>query len=307
LKLFSWKGTGGLIHPDPSGFGIRDHATASKIVPRSQKKHELGSIQVARYALDSGVLPLVTDTLTVAEAARRTLMGIYGRLTQTNGVGGRSRIFSGKDDNDRPLTTHRHSYYLPTDEDGDGRLDHLTIFAADCFGPNERRALDLMRKLRTGRETEARHPLRLLLLGMGTPDEYAPGPLRAADVWVSATPYRATRYAKTRGRDRIDLHSTDACASFLTDDVRAQLNVVIPDLGGEWAGDVSIEPLWDSNHVFKIADRWRPIQFKRFRQKRDDDGGGGWRARLSWYLRSRCAVRFRWVTQDILAWACSCL
>jgi CRISPR-associated protein Csb2 len=244
-----------------------------KIVPRFQTKRATVSMQVARYALDSTVLPLLTDTLTIAEAARRALMGIYGRLTRTNGVGGRSRIFSGKDEQDKPLTTHRHCYYLPTDEDGDDRLDHLTVFAADGFGAQERRALDIMRQLRTSREAEAHHPLRLLLLGVGTADEYLPGPLRTANIWVSATPYLATRYAKTRGRSRIDLRSPEACADFLANDIRAQLDVVLPDIIGERAGSVSIEPIWDDNHMFKIKARWRTLDFKRFRQKRDDDGG----------------------------------
>lgn len=89
-----------------------------------------------------------------------------------------SPVFSGKDEHRNPLTGHRHAYYLPTDEDGDGRIDHLTIFSRDGFGPPERRAIDRFRKLNTDRRDEDRHPLRLLLLGIGTLDEYTPGPLR---------------------------------------------------------------------------------------------------------------------------------
>lgn len=228
-------------------------------------------IQVARYALDSTVLPLVTETLPVAEAARRALMSIHGRITERNGVRGRSRLFSGKNEAGDPLAGHRHAYYLPTDEDGDGRLDHLTIFARDGFGPDERRALDRLRQLNTGRRGEERHPLRLLLLGMGARDEYCPGPLRASAVWVSATPYIATRHARTRGRDRIDLASPQARAAFLVADLREQVLAVLPDLAGS-ADDVKIEPLLDGS-AFKVANRWRPIQFKRFRSKPGDDGG----------------------------------
>jgi CRISPR-associated protein Csb2 len=36
---------------------------------------------------------------------------------------------------------------------------------------------------------------------------------------------------------------------------------------------VTIEPIWDSNRCFTVSKRWRPIQFKRFRSKRSDDGG----------------------------------
>jgi CRISPR-associated protein Csb2 len=244
-----------------------------KIVPKArlQRMPAHPRIQVVRYVLDSNVLPLVTETLPVAEASRRTLMGIHGRLTEKNGLRGRSDVLSGKDEQSQPLSDHRHAYYLPTDEDSDGRLDHLTVYAAEGFGPDEQRAFDRLHELRTGRESEVRHPLRLLLLSMGTGDESAYGPLQASKVWGSATPYLATRYAKTRGQNRIDLRSPEARAQFLIADLRNQLQTTRPDLFAQ--GEVQIEPLWDRNHVFTIAGQWRPIQFKRFRRKAGDDGG----------------------------------
>ncbi|TKB74307.1 MAG: type I-U CRISPR-associated protein Cas5/Cas6 [Nitrospira sp.] len=246
-----------------------------KIEPKMRSRRTVTHprIQVVRYAFDSTVLPLVTETLPVAEAARRTLMGIYGRLTEKNGIRGRSDVLSGKAEHGQPLTDHRHAYYLPTDEDGDGRLDHLTVYATSGFGSEERRALDRLSVIRTGWQGEERHPLRLLLLGMGASDEYASGPLRASTIWESSTPYIATRYAKTRGQDRIDLSSPEARAAFLQEDLRAQLLSVRPDLPEEEITAVTIAPLCDENQVFTIAGRWRPIQFKRFRRKAGDDGG----------------------------------
>ncbi|KAB2937867.1 MAG: type I-U CRISPR-associated protein Cas5/Cas6 [Phycisphaerae bacterium] len=226
-------------------------------------------IQVARYALDSTVLPLVTETLPVAEAARRALMSIHGRIAEWNDVRGRSPVFSGKGEHGDPLSGHGHAFYLPTDEDGDGRLDHLTVFARSGFDDDERRALDRLRQLNTGRKGEARHPLRLLLLGMGTLAEYTPGPLRASRVWVSATPYIATRHAKTRGKDRIDISCQQARAEFLSADLREQIRAVCSDLA---AKDVEVEPLFDGS-AFRIAERWRPIEFRRSRSKPGDDGG----------------------------------
>ncbi|HQG48280.1 MAG TPA: type I-U CRISPR-associated protein Csb2 [Sedimentisphaerales bacterium] len=242
-----------------------------KIEPRSRpsRPKDQPRIQVARYTLDSTVLPLVTETLPVAETVRRALMGIYGRLTESNGIRGRSVVFSGKDEHGQPLAGHSHAYYLPTDEDGDGRLDHLTVFAWDGFDDTERLALDRLRELRTGREGEERHPLRVLLLGMGTLDEYKPGPLRAAQVWVSATPYLATRFAKTRGRNRVDLGSPEARTAFLIKDLREQLKVTLPNVDAE---QIQVEPVWDANRVFKVGGRWRTIQFKRYRRKASDDG-----------------------------------
>lgn len=239
--------------------------------PRSRHILEHRPITIARYALDSTVLPLVTETLPVAEAARRVLMALYGRFTERDGVRGRSRILAGKDHHGRPLMDHSHAYVLPTDEDDDGRLDHLTVYAAGAFGRDEQRALDRLRAVRTGRDGEARYPLRLLLLGMGA-SEYAPGPMRESDVWVSVTPYIATRYAKTTGRNRIDLSSPASCAAFLQDDLHAQIAAVGPRLPDGSEPAVTIAPLWDDNRVFSIAQRWRPIQFKRSRRKPGDDG-----------------------------------
>jgi CRISPR-associated protein Csb2 len=229
--------------------------------------------QVARFALDSAVLPLITDTLAVAEATRWALMAQYGRLTEKNGVRGRSAVFAGKDQNGQPLSGHSHSYYLPTDDDGDGRLDHLTVYAASGFGMDELQAFYRLHELRTRDAEQLRHPLRVLLLGAGTIDEYHPSSLRRSRTWISATPYIATRHAKTQGRHRIDLASPQARAEYLAADLRAQLAVVRSDIVGNDASTVTIEPLWDGNRVFKIADRWRPIQFKRFRRKAGDDGG----------------------------------
>lgn len=226
-------------------------------------------IQVGRYALDSAVLPLVTETLPVAEATRRALMSIFGRITERKGDRGLSPVFSGKDEHGNPLTGHGHAYYLPTDEDGDGRLDHLTVFAHHGFGDAEFRSLDRLREIRPHGRDNASYPLRLLLLGAGSLEEYHPGPLRSSREWVSATPYIATRHAKTRGKNRIDISCQQARAEFLAADVREQVRAVRSDLAAE---DVEVEPLFDGS-AFRIAERWRPVEFKRFRSKPGDDGG----------------------------------
>lgn len=263
-----------------------------KIEPKAWSRQTVNHprIQAVRYALDSTALPLVTEALPVAEAARRTLMGIQGRLSEENGIRGRSDMLSGKDAQGHPLTDHRHAYYLPTDEDGDGRLDHLTVYSAEGFGRDEQRAFDRLCELRTVWEGETHHPLRLFLLSMGAGNELTRGPLQLSRAWESATPYLATRYAKTRGRNRIDLKSPEVRADFLINDLLAQLHTVRPDIEEE----VSIEPLWDRNHVFTIAGQWRPIQFKRFRQKIGDDGGqrlaGAFRLTFSQPIRGPIAL-----------------
>jgi CRISPR-associated protein Csb2 len=177
-------------------------ASATKPKPLHRQKPIIG-----RYALDAPVLPLVEDTLPLAEQVRRHLMGRYKRARQQREYGREippdaeefvSTTFSGKDADGRPLAGHRHAFYLPTDEDGDGRLDHVTVVAEAGFDVDEVRALDWLRSLRWG-EGE---PLRLLLVGLGSARELRVPFLEESTVWVSATPFLATRYPKPRGRKR---------------------------------------------------------------------------------------------------------
>jgi len=237
-----------------------------------------GKIHVARFALDSAESPLVTETLPVAESARRMLMGIYGRrFTASDGSRGRSALFSGKDADSRPLQGHGHAYYLPTDEDNDGRLDHLTIVAIDGFGGNELGALDRLRELKSHEREQSGHPLRVLLLGLGRVDDYQPLPLRPSHAWTSATPFVAPRHLKKRGRKRDPVDLWNCTEKFLAALLREELVRFIsrrPDLKDLSIDAVKIEPAVDEHGVFGIDKRnLRPIQFKRFRQKRGDDGG----------------------------------
>jgi len=242
----------------------------------SQKRsplRERARPRIARFVLDSPVLPLVEETLKVAELARRTAMGCFRRTEEAMGSGGdslpRSEVFSGKNELGEPLSDHVHAFYLPTDEDGDGRLDHLTIIAEMGFGASEVRALDRMRSLKR----EQGEPIHLLLLGVSQRGrDVSPRVLGSSRCWVSATPFIATRYPKSRGqkRDRPELLGLDNQRAFAR-------QVLLEELARwrercpEIPEPLSVEPL-NADHRCG-AHRLRPIQFKRFRQKRSDDGG----------------------------------
>jgi CRISPR-associated protein Csb2 len=236
-------------------------------------------MHVARFTLDSTVLPLVTETLPVAESARRMLMGIYGRrFPAPDGSRGRSAIFSGRDSTiGDPLQGHGHAYYLPTDEDGDGRLDHLTIVSMDGFGDGELRSLDRLRELKSHEREQSGHPLRVLLLGSGRLDDYRPWPLRFSRVWVSVTPFIAQRHLKKRGTKRDPVQLWHCQQDFLAAVLREELTRLVerrPDLKDLPLDAINMKALVDEHSVFRIGTRnLRPIQFKRFRQKRGDDGG----------------------------------
>ena len=132
----------------------------------------------ARYALDVArglvPLPLVANTLPLAEQARRSLLSRCrkaaidrDRSLIDSEVGPLSPALWGKEPDGRPRVGHQHAFFLPTDEDGDGRLDHLTVVAAMGFNALECRAIDQLRCLLPGEGD----PLRLLLVGLGLADE----------------------------------------------------------------------------------------------------------------------------------------
>lgn len=241
--------------------------------------------QIVRFALDSAVLPPVTSALPIAEALRaaliRRLVDVRGRRLygsewsrEKHKAGLQTvhleSVITGKDETGAPRTGHAHAYFLPSDEDGDGRIDHVTVFARAGLADDEMHAVQQLRVIRPyGRDNNA-HPLRVLLLGHGAAEKYQPGPLKPSHTWVSATPYIATRRAKARGRDRDKWSVAGGRANFLIADLRRQVDAV---LGGVAAGSdaVAISPVED-RAGFLVDGRWRPAQFKRCRNKRGDDG-----------------------------------
>ncbi|HZA22720.1 MAG TPA: type I-U CRISPR-associated protein Csb2, partial [Dehalococcoidia bacterium] len=154
---------------------------------------------VVRYALSGPLLPLLTDTLRIAELMRRSAMSRYGRYNNE----GASSILSGKEADGSPRSGHQHASYLPTDEDQDGRLDHLTVWAPAGLNTQEVDALARVDALNSG---QGRPEIRLALLGYGTPGDF-----RRAEgisqhhsifgrgrVWRSITPFVLVRHPKKR-------------------------------------------------------------------------------------------------------------
>jgi CRISPR-associated protein Csb2 len=226
--------------------------------PLPRRSHrQLPALTLARYALDARPLPLLTDAVVVGHLARRALMSQYGRLTGR----GKSRVFSGKSEEGRPLEGHRHAHYLCTDEDDNGRIDHLTIWAEDGFLEQEQRALGALTALS---ERDGEPEVRLLLLGLATRGEAeaaVPRLFGSARVWRSLTPFVPLRHPKRHrdGRPKLDEQGRQV------DGPEDQLLLELHRRG--LPGPASVEPLPRA----RIGGReWRWLEF---RQRRP--GGNG--------------------------------
>ena len=150
--------------------------------------------QVVRFALAGKVLPMTSDTLRWGELTRRSAMSQYGR----NNNGEVSQSLSGKDASGTPLKGHGHTFYLPADEDGDGRLDHITIWTPDGLTAREFQAIVAVNTLNPGGHRER---LQLAYQSHGAASDFADvSPLfDSSKLWRSLTPYVLTRHVKFRG------------------------------------------------------------------------------------------------------------
>ena len=140
------------------------------------------------YALEATVRPRVTDTVAIAERTRAILMGIHRRL-QGGDPEKVSWKFSGKDQGGAARTGHRHCFYLPMDEDGDGFIDHLLVTSREPFDDSELAALD---RLRAVWQRAGRGDVAMVMTGLGTPEDF----VRPSRTWVSATPLVPPRHHK---------------------------------------------------------------------------------------------------------------
>ncbi len=247
---------------------------------------------VARFVLDVAEgrrpLPLVTETLPFAEEVRRQTGREYSRLIRTRLRGieiarNDPRLFSpiihGKDENGDPARSHKHAFYLPRDEDGDGRIDHVTIYAVGRFSRDDVSALDRLRSLSFGKEGEAeeddsgairRRPThRLLLVGLDREKPIGASAFGPAKVWVSATPYVAFRHFKPRGKRRDD-------PAFIQRDAMPEFIKHV--LGEDWEQRSDLGQLPKPEIAFlpdplrTLGWRYRSLQFRRARNRPRDDG-----------------------------------
>ncbi|HYA42332.1 MAG TPA: type I-U CRISPR-associated protein Csb2 [Syntrophobacteraceae bacterium] len=164
------------------------NALRSFPTPKTTKRVE---VKCAKYALVSRVLPQLQETASLAERIRTHLMGIHKRM-QGGDPTLVSAKFSGKTPGGKPLSGHKHAFYVPLDEDGDGRLDHLMVYAGDPFEPDELKAVD---SLRSVWQPNGLPDLKLVLVSMSHEN---PGGWSTR--WASATPFVTARhYRKGRG------------------------------------------------------------------------------------------------------------
>ena len=169
---------------------------------------------VARYLLVGRPRPRIEDAVKIGEVMRMAVMSKFGWGIDEE----TSKRFplapwqiSGRDGQNQPVRdpTHPHSFWLPEDADGDGWIDHVTVFIAGGMDEEIRSRLDLVTRIWLTPTGERRKPggdpktdeWRLALEGFGRPEDFARNShlLAASRRWRSVTPFLAAGHLKKAG------------------------------------------------------------------------------------------------------------
>lgn len=187
-----WRGAGWALPPGSRWMDFARTAERPRQIARIAAQKYDRSFTVARFALSGPVLPSIRAFLPQAQRLHQSLVKYSDA----------SPRFTGCDSEGNPLRGHGHAYIFPECDPVHGYLTHLTLFARDGFTSRERRAMEAVRLL-WSREGM----LGLSLLGLGQQEDFATLPFfQTAACWSSATPFVATRHAKTYrdGRAKFD-------------------------------------------------------------------------------------------------------
>lgn len=219
---------------------------------------------IARFALYGKPLPLLTDALWIGERMRQALM------SQSRGLDGSEHalpVFSGRTPDGSPLLDdHAHAFCLPSDDDGDGRLEHITVYAPLGL---DNRALVAISRVRKLWQAGGRDDLHLVLEGLGYPEDYGGFSkekgqttlLALSKMWISRTPFLLTRHPKVH-RDGTPKIGPDGLQM---DGPELQLKTELLRRG--FPTPVEVEPVEFTKASGKRI-RW--LQFRRERER----GGG---------------------------------
>lgn len=181
----------------PEGTSWLRYPEAPRSVPRARSSRpERAVVPALRFAVLSSARPSILAAVAMGHVLRRALL---------RAAGSPSWVLVGREEDGTIRRGHRHAHFLALDEDGDGLVDALMVWAPEGFAPDEADRLAACRRLRGHLHIPDFREVTLGLEAMGGPDELAPSMFAAAREWVTHTPF-APRYReedrRRRGSDR---------------------------------------------------------------------------------------------------------
>jgi CRISPR-associated protein Csb2 len=175
---------------------IQFESTAISQLPPTRSTPDAAVPTVAWFAIGAAAWPPITRAIAVGDCVRRALVA-HSNAHPT---------FVGRIDGE-PRTGHGHAFFLPSDDDGDGRLDRIVISARDGF---DARALGALERLHRAPVWGYGGPdLRMTWLAtcragdvgglVGESMRGRAAQLGLARIWESHTPFVPPRFPRNRG------------------------------------------------------------------------------------------------------------
>jgi CRISPR-associated protein Csb2 len=175
---------------------IQFESTAISEPPLRRPTVDAAAPTVAWFAISAALRPAITRAIAVGDCVRRAL------VAYSDG----HPIFVGRV-GDAPSTGHGHAFFLPADDDGDGRLDRIVICARDGFDARALSALDRLHRAPVW--GHGGPDLRLTSLATGRADDVGglvgeatrgrAAQLGLARIWDSHTPFVPPRFPRKHG------------------------------------------------------------------------------------------------------------
>lgn len=144
---------------------------------------------VAQYLLAHDASLTIRETLPFAEQFRRALISHCNDAAH-------SETITGKTVTGQPLAGHLHAHYFATDEDHDGKLDHITIYAPSGI---EREDLSAFKAIRSITRFDQHWKVGTAFVGFGTPTSFESKLFGKTTRWRSVTPFSLPRFANRGG------------------------------------------------------------------------------------------------------------
>lgn len=223
----------GLLQPTGSSWVVflRQQDAFAVQRQKASAEGEMPFVDTIRFSLSAKPPPQVQDTLNLGELARKATMAVYGHQND----GANSPTLSGKDAQGKPLVNHQHAYFLPSDEDLDGKIDHLTVYAPGGFSRQELLAVANTSYLSSDK---AKDGIQMVLLGYGKSSDFKEKTqvFQPSAHWQSATPFVLGRHPKfyRTGKPKLTPEGRQADGPedqvFREWNLRRQLNPDLPKL-----------------------------------------------------------------------------
>lgn len=195
--------------------GYRWTAGLPRSAMRQRRQPSARKITAARYLLSSEVLPAFTELVSVAERARKILMGIVG--AHNGGIV--PRELSGRSPDGEPIRSdHRHTFFIPEPGRNALVITHLDLYCPAGFPETVSDCLPRLDKV----WGSGGHDIRLILLTTGTPETIGGFGrdqslvMATAKEWASLSPFVPSRHLKIK---RSEMRDPDAYAGAVSREI----------------------------------------------------------------------------------------